>query len=207
MVRKIVALFGVVLCLTAVAGENIVLSRVSDDPGKSIKESLQNRKSSRSYADKELSLQQLSDLLWAANGFNRPKMRTNATGMNKQSIEIYVCMAKGAYRYDAADNTLVWITDEDLRPAVAGRQAFAATAPVCLVVAADLSDPIYNSERGVMMSAYDAGIVSGNIYLFCSANDLATICRLTMDVDKLKTALKLSEKHYIHLNHPVGLPQ
>ncbi len=205
---KFVSIFAaVVLGATLFAGENITLPAVSDAQGKTMKRSLQARKSSRSYAEAELSLQQLADLLWAANGFNRPKMRTNATGMNKQSIEIYVCTKNGAYRYDAANNTLVWITDEDLRPAVADRQSFAATAPVALVIVSNLSDPIYNSERGKFMSAYDAGIVSGNIYLFCAANDLATICRLTMDKAKLQVGLKLSDRHFIHLNHPVGLPR
>ena len=53
---------------------------------------------------------------------------------------------------------------------------------------------------------YDAGIVSGNIYLYCAANGLATVCRATMDREKLKKSLKLGGRTAIHLNHPIGYP-
>ena len=50
----------------------------------------------------------------------------------------------------------------------------------------------------------DAGIVSGNIYLYCAANSLVTVCRASMDRDALKKALKLKDNIILHLNHPVG---
>ena len=112
-------------------------------------------------------------------------------------------MKSGAYRYDAKANELVKVSDEDLRPAVAGHQPFAAKAPVSVVIAADTSDPIYKGARGTL-SCYDAGIVSGNIYLYCSAHNLATVCRASMDRDKLKKGLGLSDNMTLHLNHPVG---
>jgi steroid delta-isomerase-like uncharacterized protein len=118
---------------------------------------------------------------------------------------VYAIMKSGAYRYDAKGNTLVKVCDEDLRPAVAGHQSFAATAPVSLLVAADVSDPIYTGARSTL-SNYDAGIVSGNIYLYCAANGLATVCRRSMDNDALKKALKLPDTTMLHLNHPIGYP-
>ena len=109
----------------------------------------------------------------------------------------------GVYRYDAKENVLVKVCDADLRKAVAGAQSFAATAPVSLLIAADLRDPIYAGARSVL-SSYDAGIVSGNIYLYCAAHNLATVCRASMDRDKLKKGLGLSDNMTLHLNHPVG---
>ena len=97
------------------------------------------------------------------------------------------------------------VCDGDLRPAIAAQQPFAATAPVSLLIAADLSDPIYTGARS-SLSNYDAGIVSGNIYLYCAANGLATVCRASMDREKLKKSLKLDDKTAIHLNHPIGYP-
>ena len=114
-------------------------------------------------------------------------------------------MKSGAYRYDAKANTLVKVCDEDLRSAVAGQQSFAATAPVSLLIVADVSDPIYAGAR-CALSSYDAGIVSGNIYLYCVANGLATVCRASMDREALKKALSLGDKTVIHLNHPIGYP-
>ena len=187
-------------------GEFLKLPTVSPERGSSTMQALQNRKSCREFSDRELSLQDLADLLWAANGLNRPDKHTNASGKNKQSIEIYVCLKSGAYRYDPKANLLHKITTSDLRPAIADWQEFAAKAPVSLLVVSNLSDPLYNEKEWQLLPAYDAGIVSGNIYLFCSANGLGTICRTTMDRNRLKSALKLTDKHMLHLNHPVGFP-
>ena len=185
--------------------ETIKLPTSDNDSGVTVMQALKERHSERTFSDKELLPEMLSGVLWAANGFNRPDKRTNATGLNKQEISVYAIMKSGAYRYDAKANTLVKVCDEDLRPAVAGHQKFAATAPVSLLIAADVSDPIYAGARSTL-SNYDAGIVSGNIYLYCSANGLATVCRRSMDNDALKKALNLPDTTILHLNHPVGYP-
>ena len=183
--------------------DTIALPPPDMDSGMTVTAALKARHSERTFGAGELSLKELSGVLWAANGFNRPDRRTNATGMNKQTIVIYACMKSGAYRYDAKANVLVKVCDRDLRKAVAGTQAFAATAPVSLVIAADVSDPVYKG-RWSTLSHYDAGIVSGNIYLYCAANSLATVCRGTMDRDALKKALALPDSVILHLNHPIG---
>ena len=188
---------------SSVGSETIKLPAPDGDSGVTVTQALKARRSERAFSDKELSPELLSGVLWAANGFNRPDRRTNATGLNKQEISIYAIMKSGAYRYDAKANELVKVSGEDLRPAVAGQQGFAASAPVSLLIAADVSDPVYKGDR-VSLSSYDAGIVSGNIYIYCAANGLATVCRRSMDVDALKQALKLPETTVLHLNHPIG---
>ena len=125
--------------------------------------------------------------------------------MNKQTIAVYAIMKSGAYRYDAKGNALVKVCDDDLRPAIAAQQPFAAKAPVSILIAADLADPVYKAPWDTL-THYDAGIVSGNIYLYCAANGLATVCRGSMDRDALKKALKLPESTVLHLNHPIGWP-
>ena len=196
------ALFAAGLAMSGLA-DSIKLPAPDMDGGLTVGQALKARHSERQFSEAELSLQDLSGVLWAANGFNRPDKRTNATGLNKQTIVLFVCMKSGAYRYDASGNELVKVSDEDLRPAVAGKQAFAATAPVSVVVAADTTDPIYNGDRA-SLSCYDAGIVSGNIYLYCAAHNLATVCRRSMEFDQLKKGLGLSDGMTLHLNHPVG---
>ena len=185
--------------------DTIKLPPPARDSGVTVTEALKARHSERTFSDKELSLETLSGVLWAANGFNRPDKRTNATGLNKQTIVVYVCMKSGAYRYDAKANSLVKVCGEDLRLAIAAHQPFAAKAPVALLITADLSDPAYTGRRSTL-THYDAGIVSGNIYLYCAANSLATVCRGSMDRDALKKALKLPDSTILHLNHPVGYP-
>ncbi len=192
------------MCLGATA-ETIQLPKPDADSGATMTQALKARHSTRAFSEKDISLEALSGVLWAANGFNRPDKRTNATGLNKQEIEIYACMKNGAYRYDAKANTLVKVCDADLRKAVADWQDYAAKAPVSLLIVADVSDAVYATKWNTL-SHYDAGIVSGNIYLYCAANGLATVCRGTMDRDALKKALKLSDKKILHLNHPIGFP-
>lgn len=205
MKTVVLSIFAALAASSSVGSETIKLPAPDGDSGVTVTQALKARHSERAFADKELSPELLSGVLWAANGFNRPDKRTNATGLNKQEIMVYAIMKSGAYRYDAKGNALVKVCDEDLRPAIAGHQAFAATAPVSILIAADVSDPIYTGVRSTL-SNYDAGIVSGNIYLYCAANGLATVCRRSMDNDVLKKALKLSDKTILQLNHPVGYP-
>ena len=191
--------------VNANANETIKLPPPVKDSGMTVAQALWARHSDREFSEREIPLELLSGVLWAANGFNRPDKRTNATGMNKQTITVYAIMRSGAYRYDARANVLVKACGEDLRAAVAGRQPFAAKAPVSLLIAADLSDPVYKAPWNTL-THYDAGIVSGNIYLYCAANGLATVCRGTMDRDALSKALNHPASTVIHLNHPVGWP-
>ena len=121
---------------------------------------------------------------------------------------MYVINKDGAYLYDAATHTLKGVTAGDFRKAVAVSQEFAATAPVCIVLVANLEklgDPA--SENTRMTAAIDGGIVNQNINVFCAAVGLSTVPRGTMDQAELKTALKLSDKQVLILNNPVGYPK
>ena len=68
------------------------------DPGRFGNESLGRPSSKRWFANKKLSLQDLSDLMWAAIGINREDgKRTAASALNKQDVDVYVLMEEGAY--------------------------------------------------------------------------------------------------------------
>lgn len=70
--------------------------------GKNLSCRLRHR-SVRTFAGRPLSRKDLSDLLWAANGINRPESgkRTAPSAMNRQDVGVYVCLPEGNYRYDA----------------------------------------------------------------------------------------------------------
>jgi nitroreductase len=170
-------------------------------------QALSDRRSDREFADKQISLEELSSLLWAANGINRENgKRTAPSAVNAQDIDIYICMANGAYLYDAKKNQLRCITTEDIRSAVAGNQQ--VMAPLFLVMIADLSryPERISSDRArcELMANVDAGYVSGNIGLYCAAANLVTVPRATMDKATLKKALKLTDSQLPILNNPVG---
>ena len=166
-------------------------------------QALQQRRSERQYSDQEISLQTLSTLLWAACGVSDPKTGkiTAPSAVNMQDVKVYVCSKDGVCLYNAKANTLTKVSDKDLRDAIAGRQAFAKAAPISLVlVSTKDSDRAPNDKFGAM----DAGYVSQNIYLACTALGLKTVARATMDFDVLKRELNLADTSDLELNHPIG---
>lgn len=197
-----------VLSAAAFAADKVVkLPKPNLNRSGAVMKALSERQSTREYASKALSLADLSDLLWAANGINRNDSgkRTAPSAMNKQDVDVYVVLPEGTYLYDAKNHQLNQVAEGDHRGAVAGGQAFVKTAPVSLVLVSDISRfGDAKSARNQLMGAMDAGIVSQNISLFCSSANLATVPRASMDFDQLKKVLKLKETQMPMMNHPVG---
>ena len=167
------------------------------------------RHSEREFAETTIKLQDLSDLLWAANGINRTDgKRTAPSAKDAQDVDIFVIMREGAYIYDAKEHILKPIAAGDHRAAVAGGQDFVKSAPLCIVLASDLSRlGDATSERTRLMGAVDVGIVNQNINLACQALGLRTVPRGTMDQATLKKVLKLSDTHLLLMNNPIGYPK
>ena len=189
--------------------QDIKLNAPDKSRGSAVMKALSDRQSVREYDAKDLSLQDLSDLLWATNGINREDgRRTAPSAMNRQEIDVYVVNKDGAYLYDPASHSLKGLTKGDFRKAVAASQDFAATAPVSIVLVANL-EKLGNpaSENTRLTGAMDAGIVNQNINIFCAAVGLVTVPRGTMNKDELKQALKLSDTQALMLNNPVGYPK
>lgn len=190
--------------------KEIKLNAPNKTRGASLMQALNDRESVREFSNKPLSTQDLSDLLWAANGINRPdsKKRTAPSALNKQDVDIYVCLPEGIYLYDAEKNSLKPVAEGDHRAAVGGQQDFVRKAPVSLILVSDISRfGMGDNEQVRLMAAMDAGIVSQNINLFCAANNLVTVPRASMDKDKLKKVLNLKEHQLLLMNNPVGYPQ
>ena len=190
--------------------KDIALNAPAKTGGLSVQEALWLRKSYRGGIDsRQLPLQTLSDLLWAANGVNRPDGgRTAPSAIGAKDVDVYVVMPGAAYLYDADANVLKWVADGDLRKAAAGGQAFVESVPVVLLLVSDLArfGSRGNSATMGVYAGLDVGIVSQNIALFCAANGLATIPRAMMDQDALRQALKLTETQQLMLNNAVGFP-
>lgn len=172
-----------------------------------VMEAYNQRKSVREYSKKELTEQDLSDLLWAAQGKNRPDGHLTApTAMNKQEIRLYVFSAKGVSLYSPQSHSLTQVVVGDHRGIVAGRQDFAKAAPVCLVMVADMEKFGSDNSHAQWMVGVDVGIVCENINLFCSAAGLCTVPRGTMDQKAIQTLLKLNDRQVPVINNPVGYP-
>jgi nitroreductase len=186
----------------------IELPKPQMEGGKPLMAALKDRKTSREFSTEKLPLQVLSNMLWAANGINRPDgKRTAPTAMNKQEIDIYVALEQGLYLYDAKANTLVPVLAEDVRAAT-GKQPFVKDAPVNLVFVADYakmgSTP---ADQKDFYAATDTGFISQNVYLFCASEGLATVVRGYVDRPICQAAMKLRADQKVILAQTVGYPK
>lgn len=187
--------------------EVIKLNAPDTERGTSVMQALAARKSERVFAERELSLQDLSDILWAANGINRQETgyRTAPSALNAQDVDIYVTLPQGTYLYNATDHALEPVVEGDQRLWVAGQQDFMVSAPAFFIYVSDISRfPYGDEETRIRLGAYDVGIVSQNLTLFCASIGLATVPRASMDIDKLREILRLKEEQYPMMNNAAG---
>lgn len=208
--KKMVLFSLVIVCalgfIQAQELESVKLNVPNKDRGLTVMQALAVRASVREWSDQKLSLQDLSDLLWAADGVNRPDegKRTASSAMNAQDIDIYVFMEEGVYLYDAFNQILNPVCPGDHR-SLPGMTA----APVNLVLVSDISRfRAGNDSLKLTWAAMDAGIVSQNISVFCAATELVTRPRSSFPgMEKMKETLKLKDSQHVMLNHPVGYPK
>lgn len=177
--------------------------------GKSLMQSLKERKSSRDFGAKKLPPEILSNLLWAACGVNRPESgrRTAPSAVNWQEIDVYVATADGLYLYNAKEHVLKPVLKQDIRE-LTGKQAFVKEAPVNLIYVADYSRMGgASAEERIFYSAADAGFIAQNVYLFCASEGLATVVRGSIDKDALAAAMHLRDHQKIIMAQTVGYPK
>ncbi len=200
------------LCLVLEAAHvraaDITLPPPQKSGGAPLLDTFAKRSTARAFDTKELSQQQLSTLLWASFGINRPDgKRTAPSANNKQATDIYVLLKSGAYLYDAPGNKLTQVLTEDLR-SFGGTQAFATNAPVILVFVADFAKMGNASDEAKRNTAnVNVGYISENAYLYCASEGLATGARGSVDRKALGARLKLRSDQMIVLAQSVGYPQ
>ncbi|MGI6241140.1 MAG: nitroreductase family protein [Candidatus Omnitrophota bacterium] len=187
---------------------NMRLLPPDTEGGKPLMQALSERKSSREFRPDELPPQVLSNLLWAANGVNRPDgRRTSPSAKNTQEIEIYVAKKEALYLYDAKEHALTVVIPEDIRSRI-GRQVFVQDAPVGLIFVSNTGKFRGGSEEDALFySATDTGYVGQNVYLFCASEGLSTVVLGTIDRDQLAKTMKLQPRQRIILTQPVGYPK
>jgi SagB-type dehydrogenase family enzyme len=173
-------------------------------------QTVKERKSSREFSEKELSLQDLSNLLWCANGVNRPESgnRTSPSAMNKQDVNVYAVLKNGIYLYEAIQHVLLPVVSGDYRKNT-GMQPYVGMAPLNLIYVSDISkfDFVKEREDQVMTAAIDAGHCSQNVYLYGAAANLAVVTRTSIDKTKMAEILKLRPQQLVIMAQTIGYPK
>jgi len=197
----------------------IALPEPEKDGGESVLAAMRKRRTIREIHKEKLSLQTLSDLLWAAFGVNRGKAvfgkpgRTAPSASNSQEIDLYVAMAEGVFLYEAVPHRLAPVVTGDFR-SLAGRNG-ETTAPVHLFYIADLNrydlgagqpDPSIGDPE-VQKSYYytDTGFIAQNVYLFAASRGLAAWFRNCRREDAARE-FRLRPEQRVLFAQSVGYP-
>jgi SagB-type dehydrogenase family enzyme len=192
--------------ITAQDIKPIMLPVPQTEIGKPLMQVLKLRSSGRSFESKQLPIQELSNLLWAAYGINRAETggRTAPSARNWQEIDIYVTLPEGVFIYDAKKHTLNQVSAEDLR-GLTGIQGFVKTAPVNFIYVADMNKVTKDKVEYIQIwTGANCGFIAQNVYLYCASQSLVCVIRGLVDKVKLAAALKLRPEQKIMLCQTVG---
>jgi len=177
----------------------------------SLEEALSQRRSIRAYTDKPLSLEDIAQLFWAAQGVTRSwGGRTAPSAGALYPLEIYAATGEGVYHYLPAGHRAEVTLQEDIRQALwaAGlRQEALRQAPVIFVISA-----IYErtaGKYGARAERYvklEAGHAAQNLLLQVVALDLGAVVIGAFHDEQVAAVLRLPEKEQPLYLIPVGHP-
>lgn len=164
--------------------------------GQPLMETLANRKTIRDLSDQAIDNQTLSEILWSAWGISHGDKRTIPTSQNKQNLKVYVTKADGTWLYNAQDNRLEQISNQDLR-ALMAKQDFVKTAPITLIF----------TGTDAKNSPMHAGSAYQNVGLYCASQGLGNVVRGYLDREAVEQALKLPSEEKVIITQTIGWPK
>lgn len=189
----------------------------------SLEEVLSVRRSHRSYTGEAVTAEQLSQVLWAAYGINKPLnnpkfgggFRTTPSAGATYPLNVYVLVCKvtginaGLYRYIPDGHKILKLSDKDLKNdlcAAAYNQAMIKDAPVCLFYSATFSRTTekYGSRGRDRYVCMDLGHSAENVYLQAEAMNLGTCAIGAFDDLAVRKVLSLPDEEVPLYIMPIG---
>lgn len=174
---------------------------------------LEFRRTKRKWKDSQLSVQTLSNLLWAACGITavetkRSKSkRTVPSARNAQSVSVYLTLPEGLYKYDEKHHSLILIKNSDVREYISN-QKMMKSAPAGLIYVSDFSRlkgyAGTDDKRKWFVSGTETGFISQNVYLYCAAAGLSTAIIGLVKREELEKVMGLSEYQKVIYTQAVG---
>jgi hypothetical protein len=189
---------------TIAAEESVTLPPPETEGGVPLMQALARRPSTCDFSPYQIPPQQLSNLLWAADGVYRTA--EDAQLPVQREVDIYVALAQGLFRYLPSVHALYPVLANDLRGAT-GMRDFVDEAPVDLVFVADEArmEAVAPAVRETYAAAM-AGAIAQNVYLYCASAGLAAVVRAWIDRDGLAQVMRLDDRQHIMLAQAVGYP-
>ncbi len=191
----------------------------------SVEEALAYRRSIRSYRDEPITIEQLSQLLWAVYGINEPRrgFKTTPSAGATYPLVIYVVVGSngvslgngsflkpGSYRYDPYSHSLHLVKEGDLRDDLARAaldQEWVREAPINIVICAifERTTRVYG-ERGYRYVYIEVGHAGQNIYLEATALGLGTVAVGAFYDDAVRLVIGAKPNEHPLYIMPVGVP-
>ena len=171
-----------------------------------VEQALAKRRSVRSFADTPFTLEQVSTLLWAAQGVTDPSTghRTAPSARAKYPLEVYAVCRK-AFSSTCPPSSDKKVTEGDQRAALAGQKSV-ATAGMDIVFAAVPTRMGEPSEQRTASVAFEAGAAAENTALEAVALELGSVVVGGYDAEKLTQALALPAKEKPIIILAIGKP-
>ena len=202
------------ICLSA-ERSMIPLPAPKKTGGTSVETALATRRSVRAYTKESLTLADIAQLLWAAQGVTAPDgKRTAPSAMHRYPLEIAVVaqhvegLPNGAYRYVPATHSLQLLVStqpETQLLAKAATQAQVQAAPAVFVIAA-VYERMGAGPRNRTWTDYEAGLASENLLLEATALGLGAVVTGGMDPGLVKEVVKFTGSEEVIVVIPVGHP-
>ncbi len=157
----------------------------------SLTEVLGHRRSSREFSTQRIDAPLLTSLLWACAGQTLADgHRTVPSAMDSRECLAFVFDEAGVWRYEAAENALICLSEGDQRAVTTSGQDFVTDAPVTLIFGVDsrkcanLTGPMGETCKKV-----DAGAMMQTALLACTAMGLTAVARASYDPEAIKATL------------------
>lgn len=179
----------------------------------SLEEALARRRSVREFTEEGLSLEEIGQLLWAAQGITDPAgLRTAPSAGALYPLELYIATPQGMYHYEPGSHRLTLQAPGDSRPALyaaAYRQEAILQAPAVIVIAGVYARTAqkYGAERSPRYVHLEAGHAAQNVLLQAVALELRAVPIGAFDDESVRRALGLKIDQQPLYLIPVGNPK
>lgn len=179
----------------------------------SLEETILLRRSTRDFTDQPLSLSEISQLLWAAQGITDPRgYRTAPSAGALYPLEIYSVTEAGVFHYLPHDHALDTVLEGDVRDSLhdaALNQKAILNAPMVLVVTAvyERTQVKYGTERSPRYVQLEAGHAAQNVLLQAASLGLGAVPIGAFHDEDVQAVLTLPEDHQPLYLIPVGHPK
>ncbi len=195
--------------------ENISLPEIEISEGSSLSALLQQRRSVREYQDVSLSLGEIGQLLWAAQGITHPQgYRAVPSAGALYPLELYVAVGRvedlteGIYHYDPKNHQLKMIAPGDQRKAIArtavGQSWIAEAAAVVAFTAVYERTARKYGKRATRYVHIEVGHAAQNLYLQAEELGLGTVDVGAFDDDDMAKLFQLPADTEPVMLMPVG---